>query len=445
MSKKTKKNAEDFEKVVLDIPEDEIWDYKIEGLAAPHINKPFAHATAKKIAFIVFMVFAIIISMYFSVKVLLNTGALVYDETGNGKYQLTQFSNNGSITEFDIDYVSEIIYKDNTVQLDNGGEMSDPNNKNFTIKKDESKPVTSIHEYAFNGDGTLQVINIGASVTEIDERAFYSCWALQCIYVDDSNPNYCDIDGVLYNKDMTEIICYPIDHDRYLRLQNGYAHLDENGIQVPDLFEDNGQPMEELWWMTEKYDAEFFKEYNLKTRTYVLPSTVKKIAPNCFNYANVTDIYMPDGLEVIETLAFYDEGNLHNIYTYTPSAEPMLDTSYNAVATLQGVYYSLPESLKFIGSDCFTKDRGLNYMYIPQSVAEIGHHAFWDSCVKEDGNLVGIQTMNISVSEDVFKTKTIGSEWLPKYDHGLFHKQIDVSYGATRIDAQETSVDWWYK
>ena len=39
MSKKEKKNQVE-EPVQLNIPEDEIWTYQVEGLAAPHINKP---------------------------------------------------------------------------------------------------------------------------------------------------------------------------------------------------------------------------------------------------------------------------------------------------------------------------------------------------------------------------------------------------------------------
>lgn len=432
MSKKTKKKAEEFVPEILNIPEDQIWDYQIEGLAAPHINKPFKNPLPKKIAFIVFMIIAILISMYFSVRVLLNTGKLEYKNVENG-VQLTQFSNNGSIFSFDVDYVSDIEYKDNSLQL-SGTESGDAK---FKIIKDETKPVTSINEYAFNCDGTLEVINISATVTSIDERAFYSCWALQCIYVDDDNPNYCDIDGVLYNKDMTEIICYPIDHDRYLRLQNGYAHLDENGVRVSDLVDDNGNPMEELWGTTEKYDEEFFKEYNLKVRTYVLPSTVTKIGANCFNYANMTDIYMPEGLKEIGTLAFFDEGNLHNIYTYVPAKEPMLETSYETVAKLEGVYYSLPEGLEKIGSDCFTKDRGLTYMYIPSSVKEIGHHAFWDTVYKEDKELRAVTEMNIAADEATFNSYNIGSEWLPKYDYLLFHKTIEVNYGAERMAVEK--------
>ena len=430
MSKKTKKTRE-FVPEILDIPEDEIWDYKIEGLAAPHINKPFKNATWKKIGFVIFMIFAILISMYFSVRVLLNTGKLVYE---NGA--LTQFSNNGAIKTFDIDYVSTIEYNDSSLQLA-GTESEDAK---FTIKKDKSQPVTKIGEYAFNCDGTLEVINIAATVTQIDERAFYSCWNLQCIYVDDNNPNYCDVDGVLYNKDMTEIICYPIDHDRYLRLQNGYAHLDEKGNQVSDLVNNKGEELEEIWGVDSnehKYDDAFYAEYNLKTRTYVIPSTVTKIGANCFNYANLTDVYLPEGLKEIDTLAFYDAGNIRNIYSYAAGEEPVLTTTYDTVEKLQNVYYSLPEGLEKIGSDCFTKDRGLSYMYIPSSVKEIGHHAFWGTVYKEGKELRAVTEMNVGADEATFNNMNVGSQWLPKYDYLLFHKNVNVNYSAQRMAVPE--------
>lgn len=429
MSKKTKKK--EFVPEILDIPEDEIWTYQIDGLAAPHINKKFKKATTKKIAFVVIIVVAIIFSMLLSIFALLNTGDIKYEEI-NGGYKLKQFSNNGAIFSFDVDYVSQIEYIDNSIQLA-GTESGDAH---YKINKDTAKPVTSIHEYAFNCDGMIREINIGATVTQIDERAFYSCWALQRINVDENNPSYCDVDGVLYSKDMTELICYPIDHDRYLRLQNGYAHLDEKGEQVPDLADDNGNPMEELWGTTEKYDEAFFTEYNLKTRTYVVPSTVTKIGALCFNYANITDVYLPEGLKEIETLGFYDVGNLRNIYSYK-AEEPVLTTDYTTVAKLTNVYYSLPEGLEKIGSDCFTKGRGLSYMYIPSSVKEIGHHAFWDAVLKEDGELHGIAQMNIAADEATFKSRSIGSQWLPRYDYLLFHKNVDVHYSAERAAMPE--------
>ncbi len=428
---KTKK-SQVIEEEILDIPEDEIWTYKIDGLAAPKINASYKDKKLAKVLFVVFILFAIAFSLYFSVRALLNTGDLEYKEIEGkaGEYELVQFSNNGAITEFNIDGIAKLNYDaDDTGMLLGEAEAG---NKKDILSYDKSSKVTKIHEYAFNCDGTIRVINIGADVTDIDPKAFYSCWALQCIYVDDDNPNYCDIDGVLYNKDMTEIICYPIDHDRYLRLKNGYAHLDENGVQVSDLVDDDGKEMEELWGTTQKYDEAYFEEYNLKVRTYVLPSTVQKIGPLCFNYANLRYVYLPEGLKEIGTLGFFDAGNINAIYSYK-NDKVNTETSYTE-GMFDTVYPSLPEGLERIGSDCFTKDRGLSYMYIPSSVNYIGHHAFWDSVYKEDGKLHGISEMNIACSEEAFESGKIGSSWLPKYDYMLFKKNIDVKYNAERAE-----------
>lgn len=424
-TKKAKTKAQ-AEEVVLDIPEDQIWTYQIEGLAPPKIGVSYANAKGKKAAFIILISIAVLLSLYFSVRALLNTGDLEYKELESG-YELVQFSNNGLVRSFDIDYVADIDNSKVEAGAMIAGGIDDETEINMDfLTYDETKHVSTIHEYAFNCDATLRVINIGAGVTDIDNKAFYSCWALQCIYVDENNPNYCDVDGVLYNKDKTEIICYPIDHDKYLRKEFGYT----------DLVDDNGNPMEELWGTTEKYDEAFFQKYNDEVRTYVVPSTVEVIGPLCFNYANVDTYYLPEGLKEIGTLGFFDCGNMHHIYSYVPTAEGVSETRYTGREALGAVYPSLPDGLEKIGSDAFTRDRGLTYMYIPSSVTYIGHHAFWDAVYKdkgEDGSpLKGITQMNIAESEETFKQGTIGSQWLPKYDYMLFKKNIDVNYSATR-------------
>ena len=72
-------------------------------------------------------------------------------------------------------------------------------------------------------------------------------------------------------------------------------------------------------------------------------------------------------------------------------------------------------------------------MYIPESVTYIGHHAFWDTVYKEDGELVGVTVMNVAVNEETLeKNVEIGDDWLPKYDYLLFKKAIDVNYSSER-------------
>ena len=69
--------------------------------------------------------------------------------------------------------------------------------------------VTSIGDTAFSSCSNLTSIEIPSSVTSIGDKAFYKCISLTGINVDENNQNYCSEDGVLFNKDKTELIRYP--------------------------------------------------------------------------------------------------------------------------------------------------------------------------------------------------------------------------------------------
>ena len=403
MSKKEKKKVNDWqEDVQLDIPEDEIWTYQVPGLAAPHINKPYKHYNLKKIVFVLVIIVAVSLSMYFSVMALQND-TFEYTETEQG-IEFSKFSNTGYLYELDIDYVSDIEYIPGN---------NDPNT-NFKVVKDTSKPIISVREFTLNCDDKIKTIRIGANVSDVDTKAFYSCWALQNIEVDENNPNYCDVDGVLYNKDKTAVLCYPCDHDEYLRQKYGYER--------------------------ELYKDEVTPEYERDIQTYVVPSTVEKIDEMCFNYANLRVIYLPEGLKRIETLAVFKlhervdqwgtNPSLVNVYSY--KSNKVTDTHFTTGKALGEVYNSLPEGLEFIGSDAFSYNQALSYVYIPDSVTFIGHHAFWDTVYKEDGELKGVTEIFVAFSEEEFNNLEIGDDWKPKYDHLLFKKAVETVFDAER-------------
>ena len=405
MSKKEKKQnkVNDWQTDVhLDIPEDEIWTYQVPGLAAPHINKPYKYYTLKKIVFVLVIIVAVSLSIYFSVMALQND-TFEYTETEQG-IEFSKFSNTGYLYELDIDYVSDIEYIAGN---------NDPKT-NFKVVKDTSKPITSVRQFTLNCDDKIKTIRIGADVEFVDAKAFYSCWALQNIEVDENNPNYCDVDGVLYNKDKTEILCYPCDHDEYLRQKYGYEK--------------------------ELYKDEVTPEYEKDIQTYVVPSTVEKIDEMCFNYANLRVIYLPEGLKRIETLAIFKlhervdqwgtTPSLVNVYSY--KSDKVTDTHFISQKALGEVYNSLPEGLEFIGSDAFSYNQALSYVYIPESVTHIGHHAFWDTVYKEDGELKGVSKISVAFSEEEFNNLEVGDDWKPKYDYLLFKKAVDTVYNAER-------------
>ncbi len=69
--------------------------------------------------------------------------------------------------------------------------------------------VTSIGSNAFCDCDSLTSVTIPDSVTTIGEGAFEDCASLTEIVVADANPNYCSVDGVLFNKEMTTLIQCP--------------------------------------------------------------------------------------------------------------------------------------------------------------------------------------------------------------------------------------------
>lgn len=408
--------AQDY---TLDIPDDQIWDYQIEGLQKPHINKPYENARIKKTVFVIVLLIAIFAAMFFSVKAV-HSDLYKYKELPDGTYELVRFSNTGSITDLTIDYVVDLK----------------------TGEKDLSKPITSIHEYAFNGDETLRNITFGKDVKYIDSKAIYSCWYVRNVWIDDENPYYCDIDGVVYNKDVTEAVFYPNYHDLQLMIENGYAteEVDKNGNRkfISKVTDENGKLVDEkgnnlverIWGTNKLYDEQFYQTYNRTCRTYVIPSTVTKINELAFAYSNIVDLYIPEGVTKMDNMAVFKNTVLTNIFTYTTDT-PITDTTYKAVDSMKTIYSSLPQSLEYIGSDCLYYTRALNYMYIPKNVKTIKHHAFWDAVYKEDKELRGITYFDVEADEESFNANvTTGDQWRPQYDYMAFKKSVPVNYGV---------------
>ncbi|MDD6094259.1 MAG: leucine-rich repeat protein [Clostridia bacterium] len=74
--------------------------------------------------------------------------------------------------------------------------------------------VKIIDGVAFQKCTSLSTVTIGNSVTTIGYSAFFGCNSLTSITVSDNNMNYSSQDGVLFNKDKTELIQYPAGNSR---------------------------------------------------------------------------------------------------------------------------------------------------------------------------------------------------------------------------------------
>ena len=81
-------------------------------------------------------------------------------------------------------------------------------NCNFLKCVELNENLKFIGAYAFYGTDIVNV-TVPSELEQIGDYAFCNCPELENITVDSANSIYSDVDGVLYNKEMTEIICYP--------------------------------------------------------------------------------------------------------------------------------------------------------------------------------------------------------------------------------------------
>ena len=91
--------------------------------------------------------------------------------------------------------------------------------------------VTSIGDSAFSYCTSLTSATIPDSVTSIGEGAFYNCTSLKSIEVLDNNKNYASVDGVLFNKDKSELITYPASKtDNTYEIPNSVTSIDNEAF-----------------------------------------------------------------------------------------------------------------------------------------------------------------------------------------------------------------------
>ena len=161
--------------------------------------------------------------------------------------------------------------------------------------------VTNIGQRAFLFCKSLKYITIPESVQDIGEYAFYGCKSLEKINAAAGNENYVSVNGILFSKDKTKIVCYPA---------------------------------------------------NKNDTSYSIPSSVKVVGSGAFrDCSHLKSITMPNSVTTMEHHAFSNCTSLTSI--------------------------SIPDGIKTIEMGTFDYCKSLTSVRIPDSVTEIGHSAFY--------------------------------------------------------------------
>ena len=192
--------------------------------------------------------------------------------------------------------------------------------------------VTVIRDRAFNKCISLNSITIPKSVQDIETYSFFGCISLEAINVAASNKNYVDVNGILFSKDKTKIVCYPA---------------------------------------------------NKKNMSYSIPVSVKVVGVAAFrDCIYLKGITIPDSVTNIEHHAFSNCKSLKSI-TIPDSITAIEMATFIDCASLTGV--KIPDSVTSIRSGAFSNCTSLTKITIPAGVKTIADSAL-GYCYDDNGN-----------------------------------------------------------
>ena len=196
--------------------------------------------------------------------------------------------------------------------------------------------ITSLEEYAFYRCQSLSTINIPEKVQKIGTSALSYCTSLSAITVDEGNTAFCSIDGVLFTKDKTTLIQFPISKT------TAYA--------VPEGTKTIGR------------DA-FFKS---KLESITLPSSLRELGYDAFGASkDLGRLIIPEG---VTTIGDYILDQCYAIKVlHIPSSVTSIGQKICNSNAITDVYCDIQTPFE-INSNCFTTTAYTNAtLHVPAS------------------------------------------------------------------------------
>lgn len=295
------------------------------------------------------------------------------------------------------------IIPDHVTAVGDGAFSSCSSLKSITIHKS----ITAILQEAFDGCSALTTINIPESIHFIGKWAFNQCSSLKNFLVAADNPSYCALDGVLFNKNITTLICCPATKEGTYNIPDSVTVIEDSAFKncslltnitvsdgvskiahytfagcsslqsviLPDSITEIGhaafQFCKKLVSVTSKKDFAFrnkiqsARDIPMKS---MLPQSLTTLESNAFAWCEALEsVAIPKGVIAIEYDTFEGCKNLKNI-EILDSVIKIGKSAFMGCEELFSV--TLHASIKEIGEDAFTWCDKLTVRVEPRSFAQ---------------------------------------------------------------------------
>ena len=243
--------------------------------------------------------------------------------------------------------------------------------------------VTSLNDNVFYNCWSLKKVNISKNLTSIDNGALYCCVSLTDFVVDANNPSYSSENGVLYNKNKTELIKYP-------------AGKQQTSFVVPS---------------TVKTIQAWAFSFSRFLNSVFIPNSVTKIGSSAFNNCTaLTAVTLPENITTIESSTFFCCESLYYIF--------------------------IPDNVTSIQGSAFSQCSALTSVFLPQELSSIGTEAFWMSNAVNDvyyrGTKEKWKKVSIAADNDDLTDATIHYDW-QQLAVGDLDKNTKIEAGDARL------------
>ncbi len=279
----------------------------------------------------------------------------------------------------------------------------------------EGLPVTEIDGYGFYYCYKIKSITIPETIEIIEIGAFNDCYELTEFIVDENNQHFTSIDGILYNKDVTQLIALPaamtgsyvmpetltqvkLDTSSASKISSITINSKVEEINV-DLLKINCTNLVEVKVSPEN---QFFSSENgvlfnkdktelifcpsLDVESYTVPETVTRIGTFAFSYTDISSVTVGGNVKTIAERAF----------------------SHSYIKNI-----TLEEGIEFFGDGVFSYCNFLKSVKIPSNVKLIsGLFAYCDNLEEvELGDNIGRIVTSIFKETNNLKKLTLGNNY----------------------------------
>ncbi len=179
----------------------------------------------------------------------------------------------------------------------------------------DGQPVVALDSFSVAASENVKFVVIGKNVTSIDRRAFCGSLHIEKYTVDEENPSYKSVDGVLFSKDGKKLLAYPnARKDGEGKTVTEYA--------IPDTVEEIG---ETAFYFNNSLEKVIFPASLQKIDDYgfikcsalteiVLNEGLTEIGVDSFSFCDaVQKIVLPSTLQKIGDYAFFSQSSNKNL------------------------------------------------------------------------------------------------------------------------------------